>query len=159
SMTDAASLRAALGVDTADDPAGPVQWYPDDLSEGPLEPDDPAVREQWWQMIDTIDRGESEECRRRTTTTLPSSTPQVPREPSSASSSSPSRPPQKAAIRPCFGRSQSLWNPARSSPMDHSSPTAFPGPTVLHGTHSEPRSDESETQSATACPTAHGCQA
>ncbi|MGD3112070.1 DUF3658 domain-containing protein [Streptomyces sp. YGL11-2] len=46
----AESLRAALGVDT-DDPASPVQSYPDDPSVGPLKPDDPAVREQWWHTI------------------------------------------------------------------------------------------------------------
>ncbi|WP_050514413.1 DUF3658 domain-containing protein [Streptomyces rimosus] len=47
----AESLRAALGADTSDDPVGPVQAYPDDLGMGPLRPDDPATRAQWWQTV------------------------------------------------------------------------------------------------------------
>lgn len=44
----AAALRVALSrsADRADDS---VAWFPDELSAGPLEPDDPAVRVEWWQ--------------------------------------------------------------------------------------------------------------
>lgn len=51
--TAAESLRVALDS-SAEHADEAVAWFPDDLSCGPLDPDDPDARVRWWQWWDEM---------------------------------------------------------------------------------------------------------